>query len=154
MLNVRRRLLVRSVQRLLPGDETVDGAVVLWTLSARSILVSAAVGVLFFAVSPALFDVERSSLAIWSVLLAALVGALLTRFRVVALTDRGFVVLVGSSIRSIATEFLERLPEGSEPVKLGGNVATSDWSVGGEIHTISKRGEKELERLMARHRDR
>jgi hypothetical protein len=147
-------VLLGSVQRLLPNGETALGAVVLRTVTGWALLAAVSSGVLVFATVAALLDTDRPPRVVWSVLVAVAVGALLTRYRVVALTERGFVLFAGSPIRNVATRLMAPLPDSDRPEKLGGNLATSDWSIGGEIYTVSKRGDRDLEQMVARHRER
>ncbi len=94
-------------------------------------------------------DIPIEATAAWSLLLAVSVGVLLTDSRVVALTDDGFVLLAGSPIRNVATKLISRLSDDAAPRKLGGNLAISDWTIDGRTYSVSKREEKELERLLA-----
>ena len=108
------------------------------------------IGAVLLTVLAVTSELDGSRLVLCSLLAAAAAAAVLTKVSVVALTDTGFVLFAGSSVRNVATKMIERLPEGVEPQKLGGNLATSDWSIDGETYMVSKRGEKELERLKAR----
>jgi hypothetical protein len=150
MRRVRRRILYRSITRLLPDGDSVHGAAVVWTITARSVLTAMGIGAAVLILLSISSELDGSRLVLWSLLVAAAAAASLTRFRVVALTDAGYVLFAASSVRNVATKLIERLPEGVEPQKLGGNLATSDWSIDGETYMVSKRGEKELERLKAR----
>jgi len=154
MRRVRRRILYRSISRLLPEGESIYGAAVVWTITAKSVLMATGFGTLLLAVLAITSELDEAQLVLWSLLAVAAVAAVLTKVSVVALTDTGFVLFAGSSVRNVATKMIERLPEGVEPQKLGGNLATSDWSIDGQTYMVSKRGEKELERLKARRLNR
>lgn len=145
---VRRRVLFRSVQRLLP-TETVHAAAMLWRLHPHviPITIAAVVGV---TASGAAVGAAGATVALVAVATAAATAGLTRTYRVLAVTDDSFVMMRGSTIRLQAREVLERLPHDIEVCKAGGSLLTTEWRVDGTTYTVRREWEKAMEEMASR----
>lgn len=142
---VRRRVLFRSVQRLLPA-ENVHAAAMLWGLHRHviPITIAAVVGVtaVGFGIGAA-----GATVVLVAVATAAATAGLTRTYRVLALTDDSFVMMRGSSIRLQAREVLARLPHDIELRKAGGSLLTTEWRVDGTTYTVRREWENAMEQM-------
>ncbi len=128
-------------------------AALLWTLHPRVALMAGGPALVTLAAAMAA-GWSWSQAGLWAVFVAVAVAAISRRYRILTLTDHGFVLLESSSLRQVAREVVGDLPADVDVRKIGGNLITSEWSVDGETYTVTKRAEKELEQMMAHHRNR
>jgi len=145
---VRRRVLFRSVQRLLPAD-TVHAAAMLWDLHPQviPITIAAVVGVAAFGAAA---GAAAGNVALVAVATAAATAGLTRKYRVLALTDESFVMMRGSTIRLQAREVLARLPHDIELHKAGGSLLTTEWRVDGTTYTVRREWERTMEEMASR----
>jgi hypothetical protein len=149
---VRRRVLIRSITKLLPAEERVLNAAPIWTFHPYAPLIALAAAGAPVAVLSSFTDATWSQRLLWAGLIAVVATSVSTRFRILATTTGGVLLLRSSSIRQVAVEVLERWTDAPPMDKLGGNLATSEWRIDGTTYTVSKRAEKELQHMTAGHR--
>lgn len=147
---VRRRVLLRSVQRLLP-TETVHAAAMLWGLHPHVVPITIATVVGATAVGVAI-GAAGATVALVAVATAAATAGLTRSYRVLAMTDDSFVMMRGSTIRLQAREILARLPQDIEVRKAGGSLLTTEWRVDGTTYTVRREWEKAMEAMASRAR--
>ncbi len=145
---MRRRVLFRSVQRLLPTD-TVHAAAMLWGLHPHVVPITVAAVVGVSAVG-AFVGAEPATIVLVAIATGAATAGLTREYRVLALTDDGFVIMRGSTIRLQAREVLERLPYSIEFRKAGGSLLTTEWRVAGRTYTVRREWEKAMEQMASR----
>ena len=145
---MRRRVLYRSVQRLLPADN-VHTAAMLWDLHPQVVPITVAAAVAVAAIGAAA-GAAWATIALVAVATGAAVAGLTRRYRVLALTDESFVMLRGSTIRLQAREVLARLPYDIEFQKAGGSLLTTEWRVDGTTYTVRREWEKAMEEMASR----
>lgn len=145
---VRRRVLFRSVQRLLP-TETVHAAAMLWRLHPHVLPITVAAVVGVTAVGAAI-GAAGATIVLVAVATAAATAGLTRSYRVLALTDDSFVMMRGSTVRLQAREVLARLPFDIEVRKAGGSLLTTEWRVDGITYTVRREWEKAMEEMASR----
>ncbi len=146
--SVRRRVLLRSVQRLLPS-EPLHGVAMLWRLHDRALPITVVAAVLAAVIGLAA-GLDRVALALATAATAAAAAGLTREFRVLALTDDGFVLLRGSTIRVQAKEVIERLGPRAEIIRLGGSLLTAEWRVAGRTYTVRREWERSMQEMASR----
>ena len=144
---MRRRVLLRSVQRLLP-TETVLAVAMLWSLHPHVVPIAAAAVVVTSALG-LIAGAEPITIALVAAATAAATAGLTREYRVLAMTDEGFVIMRGSTIRLRATEVLERLPLDVRFRRAGGSLLTAEWQIAERTYTVRREWQKAMERMAA-----
>ncbi len=142
---MRRRVLLRSVKRLLPTD-TIHGAAMLWGLHPQVVPMALA-AVVAVGVVGAAIGAATTTVVLVAAAGAATVAGLTREYRVLALTDDDLVLMKGSTIRLAAREVLERLPRDIEFRKAGGSLLTTEWRIDGTTYTVRREWEKSMEQM-------
>ncbi len=145
---MRRSILIKSVQSLVGDDQMVTCAVYMWRRHQLWLpfVVATAIGVLLVG---QLFDFESSTLVLIAVLVAAVAGAASTRYFVLARADDEIFLLTGSPIRRVARELISSDVEQSNITSAGNTMLATDWSVCGEIYTVPKSCEQDMQAIIA-----
>lgn len=151
---MRRAVLLKSVQRVMgPHVQVLDAAYV-WNrhhwVTPFSLIVLA--GIIFLAPVAGIDSwPTRIVLGLAGVGVAVMAT---TTYHVLALTDRGMVLLDASRIRQIATAHDRDLDPTVSLELLSGTVINSDWKVGDRTYTVPLSSQKAMERMaMARFSD-
>jgi len=144
---MRRVVLLRSVQKLLRDDEHVVEAAYLW--SRHRLLLPFALGAfVLVAVVAALVGFGGWAAPVGLGLAGAAVAAMATtEYRVLAQTDRGFMLCRGSRVRQAATGLIERLPDDLELSLVGNQMVLTEWTVGDRRFSAPKASEQALVRM-------
>ena len=135
---MRRRFLIRSVERLLRRDESLVGVVFMWSRHRWMVPFAGCAFVGLVAVAGA------SEIADWSVRLglgavgATVAAVATTEYRVLALTTRSLVLCRGGRFRQVATGVIERLPDDVAITRVGTTLVTSEWMVGDLRYTVPR----------------
>ncbi len=145
---MRRRVLLRSIDKHLPGGGPATAGAVLFSASGRGLLAAFVGGVATFAAVTLAGLVEATAvLAGFGVLL--MVAAMTTDARVVADVGGRLAFLRGSRIRQAAVGFVEWIDEAPGYIeKTGSSFVSSQWRIGDRIYTATKRADKSLEEML------
>ncbi len=146
-VDMRRAVLLRSVQRVLGDDSEVRDAAYVWSRHRWITPFATLVFVAIVLLAPVAGVEEWPTRLVIG--LAGLGVAFLatTDYRVVAETDTGIVVLKASRIRQVATEFGESLARDADLRPVGGTVLATDWLVGDHRYTVPRSSEQAMERM-------
>lgn len=146
---MRRNVLVRSVQRLVPGAAVIDVAY-MWVRHRSALLYAVGAFVALVVVAAlAGFDQWPSRIGI-GIAGAAVATSATTDYRVLAHTDRGLVLLVGGRVRQIARRVIRDLPADAEIEIVRDTMLTTDWTIDGIEYTVPKSSQRAVERMSAR----
>lgn len=147
---VRRKILVRSAQRLLDADgssATVHDVIMLWTRHRWSIPYMIMCGILLYGVAT-VTGVEAVATRVVIAGCAVAVAAMATtNYWALAATSDGLVLCRSSRIRQYATKIERWLEPDAEVEMRGSTVVTSDWRIDGTDYTVTKRAEASLRQL-------
>ena len=135
---MRRRFLVRSVERLLRPDEHLVDVVFMWSRHRWVMPFAGLAFVGLVAVAAA------AGIAEWSVCLgvgaagatAAAVSS--TKYRILAHTTRALVLCRAGRVRQVATGVIERLPDGVTITRVGTTMVTSEWVLRDIRYTVPR----------------
>lgn len=152
---MRQRILLRSIENHLPADASSGQArhgAMLFSTSGRGLTTGIACGGVVGIASYVLgFSQPGLLMAGFGALLLA--TAATTDFRVVALIaveggEHQFALMRGSKVRQAATGFESWMANDDRPIqKVGSSFVTSQWRIGTQIYTATKRAEKALEEM-------
>ena len=141
---MRRNVLVRSVQRLLPGGTQLIDVVFMWRRRSWMLGGALAAGAVTLA-GLTLLDYgspsSRTMLALAAALIAAVLG---TDNRVLASTSDGIVMFEASRIRQVAVRLSAPVPGGTPIEMISSNLVLTEWRVGGERFTVPKRSQQAM----------
>ncbi len=146
---MRRKVLVRSVRRLLRADEEIIDVAFMWSRHRLMIPYVLASFVALTAVAVAVgFDswASRAGLGVGGSAVAAMAT---TNYRVLAQTSRGFVLMRASRVRQYAVEITERLKSPIEMTPQTSYMVATDWLVEDLRYTVPKSSEQSMVRMAA-----
>ncbi len=135
---MRREVLWRSVRRVLDTDEPILDVAYMWRRH-RWMVPYALVAAGVCAVGAALVGFGGPSSVAIAVAAAAVAASALTEYRVLAITERGLVLMTGGRIRQVATGLIARLPETVTVERIANNLVISEWRVGDERYSVLRR---------------
>ncbi|MEE9416578.1 MAG: hypothetical protein V3V01_14935 [Acidimicrobiales bacterium] len=147
---MRRRTLLRSVQRLLgPGEELIDAAF-MWRRH-RLMFPYALLAFVATALVAALagWDDWASRVAIAAAGTAIAVTAS-SEYRVLVLSTDGLALCRSMRVRQFATKLLKRLPGDTLIEPVGGTMLATDWKIGAATFSVAKNSEKSIEHIRSR----
>lgn len=147
--SLRRSILVRSVQRLLPDDEQVTAVVIMWDRHRLFFPYVAFAGVALFVVALVIGVATVANQLVIGGCGAAVAAMATTQYVVLAETTNELVLCRSSRIRQHAKHIIKRLPASTPLAMAGSTVVTSDWKVDGTIYTLTKRWEATMRELAA-----
>jgi len=141
---MRRQVLLRSIQRLLPGGLIIEAA---WMWQPHRLLIPMMpiVGVVV-AVAAIVVGFERPSAIAIGVAGVAVLASASTHHRVLVTTDAGVRLLRGSRIRRTALERLED-PDSAAPFPVANRFVMTEWNVGGATWSVPKSSEAAMVRI-------
>ncbi|MFK8026394.1 MAG: hypothetical protein AB8G26_20740 [Ilumatobacter sp.] len=146
---MRRRVLVSSVQRLLPTEVTLIDVVFMWRRSGAMYVWAAGAAALAVLVTT-IFDYGSGTARLALALAAALAAAVVTtESRVLAHTDAGPYSFVAGRVRQVATRLIGPLPDDAELAVVGSNLVLTDWVVGTERFSVPRTFQAAMTRLAA-----
>lgn len=137
-------VLFASVVRLLRVDEDLQSVVYMWRRSRLSFpfAVGAAVAM---AVASVAFGVESAGSIVALMFATAGIAVLAsTEYRVLAQTQRGFVLCRASRVRRVGTEVLRRFPLDLDIERVGNSFVFTEWAVDGVRYGLPKRDEASM----------
>ena len=70
-----------------------------------------------------------------------------TDYRILALTSRGLVLLRAGRVRQVARSIIDRPARTITIEPVGGNMLTVDWRIGDVVYTLTKNGQRSIERI-------
>ncbi len=144
---MRQRILVRSVQRLLPAGERVEEAVHLWQrhrwMAGYAVVAGAA---LFVVAVVAGFEQLPARLGLAAAGAALAVGST-TRYWVLARTSQGVVLCTSSRIRQYATAIEARLGSTAHYERVSNTLVVSEWVIDGRRYSVARRAEQAMQRI-------
>lgn len=145
--DMRRAVLLRSVQRVLGDHVAVRDAAYVWSRH-RWIVPFATVVFAIIALAAPIAGIENWPTRV--VLGLAGVGVAFmatTDYRVVAETSSGLVVLRASRIRQVAIAPEENLAPDTVLEPVGGTILATDWQVGQHVFTVPRGSQQAMERM-------
>ncbi|MEL6891203.1 MAG: hypothetical protein AAFP84_06385 [Actinomycetota bacterium] len=146
---MRRNVLLRSVQRLLPDGVTLHDAVFMWRRAPWMVgAVVVAVAVALAATTLAGYGSAGGRIML-SLAIGMIVAVLGTENRVLASTDRGLQLFRASRIRQVAVELLQPLDPDVSIEMVSSNLVLTDWSVDGDRFTVPKRSQEAMTAMAA-----
>ncbi len=146
---MRRSVMIKSVQRLLRNDEELLDAAFMWNRHRLMIPYAAlAFGAMLLVALIAGFDTWASRLGL-AAAGAGVAAMATTNYRILAHTDRGFVLLRASRVRQYATEILERWPHSIELTPMSSFMVVTDWTVHDRRYSVPKSSEQSVVRMAA-----
>lgn len=146
-VDMRRAVLLRSVQRVLGDADKVRDAAYAWNRHRWIAIYSTAVFAAIVLLAP-IGGIEQWPTRI--VLGLAAVGVAVmatTEYHVVAETDTSLYVLKASRIRQVAIEVDERVETDAAFEPVGGTIIATDWQVGNHVYTVPKSSEQAMQRM-------
>ena len=144
---MRREVLWASVLRVLGDVEVLDVAY-MWRRHRWSIPAGAVAGAVCGVLATLVGWSAASAVAIGLAALAVAVGAG-TEYRVLAVTDRGLVLMKGGRVRQVARPPADWLPDGIRVERVANNLVVSDWMVGGDRFSVMRRHESTMSAIAA-----
>lgn len=146
---MRRRVLFKSIKRLLRDDEDLAEAAFMWSRHRLMIPYAlAAFGALLVVAVLVGFEAWASRLGV-GVAGAGFAAMATTNYRVLAQTSRGFVLFRASRVRQYAVEPLERWKTTPEMKPATSYSIATDWLVDNRRYTVPKSSERAMARMAA-----
>ena len=142
---MRRRVLIRSIQRLLKPDDHVARAAFMWRLHRWALPLGVVAGAAVALLGLVTGNFESVAFAIAAGIAVGAVASLASaEYRVLALVNDELVMMRGSRTRNVAVEVLERrLPNNS--VRLVSSTAVvSDWLILERRFSTTRRYQQEM----------
>lgn len=144
---MRRTLLINSAQELL-GDAEVANAVYMWHRTrlwlpfvVATVAVSLGGGLLF-----RLGTTNSGAIAVG---LGAIASASSTRYFVLARGGDTIALLTGSPVRRVARALVRRDLTTAHITPSGNTLLATDWSIDGDIYTVPKSCEQDMQAIIA-----
>lgn len=138
---MRKRILLSSVQKRLRSGERAELAAYMWNRHRLMVPFLVASFIVLTAVATAAgFETWAGRVAI-GFAGAAVAGTASTDYRILAKTDKGFVLLKSSRVRQYATQLIEQLPASTPLERVGGTMLATEWIVGERSYTVAKSSE-------------
>ncbi len=146
---MRRRILFKSIRRLLRDDEQLVDAAFMW--SRHRLMIPYALGVFGLLLGVAFLAgfqtwVSRMGVGAAGAGVAAMAT---TNYRVLAQTSRGYVLFRASRVRQYAVEPLERWRSTPEMMPKTSYSIATDWAVDNRRYTVPKSSEGAMARMAA-----
>ena len=146
---MRRAVLWSSVARHLDPDEDLLDVAYMWYRRPMSLPFAFVAGVVVGVIAW-LSGFSVASASGFGVATLALAGAATTRYRVLAVTSTGLVLMGGSRIRQVAKPPVERLVQSTVVERVGSNLVISEWKVGEGRFSVLRRFESTMAGIAAR----
>lgn len=141
---------MKSVRRLLDDGESVVHVAVMWRRHPWSLMFSMGAFVVMFGVAVLAGVAEVGSQVAIGLAGLAVAAMATTDQRILALTDRGLVMMQSSRIRQKAVGIIDRPPSDTRIEIVSDNLVISDWMVGDQRFSMMKRAQREMTAMAGR----
>jgi len=146
---MRRRVLFKSIRKLLRDDEDLMDAAFMW--SRHRLMIPYALVVFAVLLGVAVLAGYQSWVSRLGVGAAGagIAAMATTNYRVLAQTSRGFVLFRASRVRQYAVEPLERWQSPPEMKPTTSYSVATDWMLDNRRYTVPKSSERAMARMAA-----